>query len=73
MRIYKKDVREVLENLEKKTFGRSFDTSDLFITQRMQNLFTELYIKDSHPAEIKLIKDSYQLLKTKGYYYTDEE
>lgn len=73
MRIYKNDVHEVLGNLEKKTFGKVYDVSDLFITQRMQNLFTELYLRDSHPAEVKLIKDSYTLLKTKGYYYTNEE
>lgn len=73
MRIYRKDVLEVLTNLEKNVFGKSFEISDLFITQRMQNLFTEMYLKDIRPPEVKLIKDSYNLLKDKGYYYTDEE
>lgn len=73
MRIYKKDVRDTLRTLEKEVFGESFDISDQFMTKRMENLFIELYLKDIHPIGVQLIKDSYNLLQTKGFYYTDEE
>lgn len=80
MRIYKKDVLTVLAVLETELYGvPAINTSDLFIVQRMQSLFTEILLQKWEPHDqvskgsFSLLIDSYTLLKTKGYYYTDEE
>ncbi len=73
-KLIKTEIDSTLENIEYQVFGQKVvnSFSSLPISYRIEVLFANLYLHDLHPEGIELIKQSYRLLQSKGYYYTDE-
>ena len=73
MKIIKQEVEHALEQMELKLFGRiQTDNPDRPNVIRMINVFAEAYYKNYYPLESVILRDSYTLLQSEGYYYTDE-
>ena len=73
MVIKKSEVEEALSKMELKLFNRdNQNNQDLSPVLRMMNVFSEAYSMNYFPEESILLRESYQLLRSKGYYYTEE-
>ena len=72
MIINKYDVEKALSAMELKLLGRTNeDNPNLPPVLRIMNVFTEAYFQNYYPEESVLLRESYRLLKEKGYYYTE--
>jgi hypothetical protein len=73
MKILKKDVDNALSAMELRLFGQTQEHNPNMPTVlRFLSLFAEAYHVNSYPEESILLRESYSLLKSKGYYYTEE-
>ena len=73
MSIKKIEVEEALCKMELVLFNHSNQHNpNLPPALRIMTVFSEAYAQNYFPEESILLRESYQLLKTKGYYYNEE-
>lgn len=73
MIIKKNEVEKALTVMELKLFGHdNQENPNLPPVLRIMNVFSEAYAQNYFPEESVLLRESYQLLKSKGYYYNEE-
>lgn len=73
MNIKKSQIDDSLKQMELSLFGKSMeDNKYTTVPRRIADVFCEAYYKNFYPPESVILKESYRLLQTKGYYYTEE-
>ena len=74
IRLKKAEVDEALKTFELRLFGRSNEGNpQLNPPIRMAVAFAEAYHTNTFPPESVILRQSYALLKEKGYYYNITE